>query len=188
MIQKLSLFLAAAILSIHASASLAQGYMGVQVGQADMNLDILSKLDTSTSVGVYGGYSINKYFAVELSYSGYGDEDVNYSGPGALGDLVAPRWTVSSDSLSFHGLIKAPFDDGLTLYAKAGWSMWDVEFDVNDAPRDGYEDSSSNGTDFSYGLGVMFDASRHVSLRLDYTAVTTDKSSANISVGVQYNL
>jgi outer membrane autotransporter protein len=65
--------------------------------------------------------------------------------------------------------------------------MWDVELDVNDAPRDGYEDSSSDGTDFSYGLGVMFDASRHVSLRLDYTAVTTDKSSANISVGVQYN-
>ena len=78
--------------------------MGLQVGQADMNLDILSKLDTSTSVGVYGGYSINKYFAVELSYSDYGDEDVNYSGPGALGDPVAPRWTVSSDSLSVHGL------------------------------------------------------------------------------------
>ena len=77
--------------SVYASLTLAQSYVGLKLGHAE----IMSDLESSSSLGWYLGHAVSENFAVELNYDSFGDADIE----GVDVEL-------SADALSVYGVFK----------------------------------------------------------------------------------
>jgi long-subunit fatty acid transport protein len=121
--------------------------------------EIKSELETESSNGfkISGGYELNEYFAIEVSYLDFGNHDLKSSEtegfealarfeiffdlvelglPLELADFISQSTeiNVSADiepkgyDISLIGI--APINDSFELYGKLGWFNWEADFNI----------------------------------------------------------
>jgi len=165
---------AAAVLSLAAGPALGQiddndnregFYLGVGLGDFSSSADSLEDFDEldfdsdDTAMKVFGGWRLNRFFAVQLDYIDFGDSSTT-------ANLLDIRSNTSGFAPTVIGTLPIGFFE---LFAKAGMMGYDVDFDIENDP--GYSDS---GEDPIYGVGVGLTLIERLSLRLEYEVVDID--------------
>lgn len=159
----------AALLSalVAAPAIAADTYVGVNVGKNQMDY---SGINSSTAIGVLGGYSFNQNVAAEVAYTNLGSAD--YYGTSITGHVF-----------SVAAVGSLPLNKDFSLLGKLGVasSTWE---------QSGY--SSESKTDLTYGIGAQYNVSKTVGIRLGYDSFKVGssytKDSALISIGAVFKL
>jgi OOP family OmpA-OmpF porin len=173
-VRKAALALVGALTLAAPSIGMAQGmskaltgpdsgwYVGGGIGQSKIDIDTTG-LDPATTIDdkdtsfrVFGGYQINRHFAVELGYSQLGELSGNEPGFGSF-TSEAKAW-----DLVAVGIL--PVADKFSLLGKVGMYKADVDFS---APAAGESMSDSN-SDLTYGIGVQYDFSKNLGLRAEW--------------------
>lgn len=163
--------LGAAVLALSSSFAHAGGYLGLNIGQADIDID---GFDKSFSYSVTGGYKFNKYFALEASLLQLGEFD----------DNIAPVWTLDFDGFNTAAVGILPINEQFNLFAKAGIFMWNAQLSEAGFGTIGETD----GTDINIGIGASYSFSKNWEASAQYQSFTLDDTDAsNLSIGIQYN-
>jgi OOP family OmpA-OmpF porin len=165
---------AAAVLTLTAGPALGQiddndnregFYLGVGLGDFSSSADSLEDFDEldfdsdDTAMKVFGGWRLNRFFAIQLDYIDFGESSTN-------ANLLNIRSETSGFAPTVIGTLPIGFFE---LFAKAGMMWYDVDFDIDNDP--GYSDS---GEDPIYGVGVGLTLIERLSLRLEYEVVDID--------------
>lgn len=173
-LQKTLLAVAAGtLLSVSAQAAITYGngytgqpYVGVKVGQFDLDVD---NADNPTAYGVYAGYNFDPNFGAELEY--VGSDDADFRG----GDIDAKTYGA-------YGTYRYTFPN-TALYAKAklGIAKTEVEGDYNvGAFR--VSDSTSD-TGIAGGLGLGYAVTPNMGVEAEYAMMDSDVDAKLITVG-----
>lgn len=180
--------LAVAGLMIGASAS-AQVYVGATAGQTKWNDDCkgTTKCDTtSTGYKLFGGYNIDKNFAVEASYFSLGKINAN----GTVGQVNTSA-EVKGTGFEIAGVAKHDFTEQFGGFAKLGLAR--VKADANSVvPGWAHFSQDTTSTQPVLGLGLTYKVSKDIALRGEFESrrvkLGGDKDTVNnFSVGVQYS-
>jgi opacity protein-like surface antigen len=148
------------------AAEPAPFYAGLDVGST--KFDPIS--DNRTSFGAYVGYAFNPYVAVEANYRSLARYDGIYIN-GVKSDL-----SLDQAALSVIGTL--PLAAGFNVFARYGRTRIDSKVSAgNFKPYD-------SGDGALFGLGVGYDVTPKVALRLEY--VSPAKDLRNVSGGVTY--
>ncbi|MBS7457447.1 porin family protein [Coralloluteibacterium stylophorae] len=162
-------------LPVAAQAAERGFYAGGKVGAASYDDDFLDEDDTS--FGVYGGFQFNPYFALEGSYTNFGDIEGSLTPPDLGTGSVEPR----SFGVAAIGML--PIGNQFSLLASAGLQSWEAN------PDDDLEDvvGDRDSTDPFYGVGAQFDFTSNVSLRAQYQRYEFgDADNDEVSLGLHY--
>jgi OOP family OmpA-OmpF porin len=198
LIKKASLALLAAAGMAVSSASMAQGnpadtgfYAGVSFGQSDANIDCVGTTscdNKDTAWKIFGGYQINRNFAVEFGYADLGEATASVPSfffPG-LGVVPASNLSIETTVFELVGIGSIPVADRFSLYGKAG--VYRAESDVSvsfvSLPT---VTSSDSTTDFTFGFGARYDFTRNFGVRAEwqrYTGIDIGSTSETADVDV----
>jgi len=162
-------------LSAHAADKEQGFYMGADIGRAKQNLNAGSQSSdrNSNSLNLYGGYQIDKHFAVELGYADLGKAKI--------GDASAKTKALNADLLASTALTQ-----DLSLYGRLGAARYDRDFSTG---------GSDHTVGFKLGAGLEYKLSDQLSLRGEVTRYnnlpTADgqgfgRTANNVSAGVKY--
>jgi len=134
------------------------GYLGVGLGQSKVKgacEGFTSCDDTDTGVKLFGGYQFVPNAAVEIGYINLG----KFKGTDSGG------FTLESKShgfdVDFVGTL--PLNDQFAVLARVGMFFWKVDLSGN-----GVASQSGSGNDLTYGLGLVYDVSKKVSVRFEW--------------------
>ena len=107
---------------------------------------------------VYGGYKFNKYLGAEgaLVYLGSADANGTFLGVPVTSDVYA-------GGLELAGTGTVPITDQFGILAKLGVLFWGIHSEVGT----GFE-RDENGTSFATGMGLKYDITKHVGIRLEW--------------------
>ena len=120
-------------------------YVGGSLGQSDFKeLD-----DEDTAWKIFGGYEINRNFAVELGYTN-------------LGEVSRPGASVEATAWELVGVGSFPVADRFSIYGKLGGYRAETEARLLGLSRD----ESNNG--ITYGVGAQYDFTRTVGVRAEW--------------------
>ncbi|HLO94445.1 MAG TPA: outer membrane beta-barrel protein [Burkholderiaceae bacterium] len=167
--------IALASFTAHAADKEQGFYMGADIGRAKQNLDAgnLSSDRNTNSLNLYGGYKIDKNFAVELGYADLGKAKI--------GDASAKTKALNADLLASTALTQ-----DLSLYGRLGAARYDRDFSTG---------SGDHTVGFKVGAGLEYKLSEQLSLRGEVTRYnnlpTADgqgfgRSANNVSAGLKY--
>lgn len=152
-------------------------YLGGKVGASSTDSVID---DSDTSLGIYGGYRINPYFAVEAEYTDFGKFDVRFRQLEFDNPRLGPR-TWGARAIGF-----VPINENIELLGSIGAHS----FDTNPRDDEGFREvvGSNSSTDLFYGLGAQFNFNGGMSLRTQYQRYEfKDAGKINeLSLGVHY--
>jgi len=134
------LALATTAFALPASAQLNMSsvYVGGSLGQAKAKSSCSGCDDKDTTLGLFAGYRVNRYFAAELGFHDLG----------SYGPIDASAWELV-------GVGAWPITEQFSVYGKLGGYRGKFE---------GAGASESN-TDLTYGVGLQFDVNKNVGLR-----------------------
>lgn len=155
-----SLIAVAAMSSAAFSAGAADtgfyGGLGLGRSQSDVNAGPIagSKDDKDNAWKAFGGYQINRYFAVEGGYADLGRASV--IGPAGAASFDSQVWQASAVG-------SLPLTEQFALTGKLGVARTstDVVGNVGGAPIV----ASDNNTDPTYGLGLRYDFTKQIGVR-----------------------
>jgi len=146
------------------------GYAGIGFGYSKFVVDGSSESYEDTNIRAFLGYDLNRYFAIE----------------GGLGSIPLDEFL--NDASEFTGidvsvLAKLPVTSRLSAYARLGY--WDWKFDGL------HQGTGQNfhGEDVLYGLGLDYQVSSRLKLRLDairYEASDADLDTLNGSIAYRW--
>jgi OOP family OmpA-OmpF porin len=131
-------------------------YAGGSLGQSTADCDVspFSCDDKDTSWKIFGGYQINRNFAVELGYANLGE--LTISGFGA-------NITAESTAWDLVGVGIFPINNQFSVYGKLGFYRGTVDVSSNVG---GSGDDSTNGVTF--GAGARYNFSPKVGLQAEW--------------------
>jgi opacity protein-like surface antigen len=134
-------------------------YLGAGAGStsAELGTDTRVNFDATGFKG-FVGYEAMRYFAVELSYTDFGDLDES-SG--------VRRFQGDAQAAALWGIGILPVTPRLGLYARLGYSAYDSEVsetDGNNPPTIKTDD----GYDLAWGFGFSYNFTRSWGLRLEW--------------------
>lgn len=193
----LGVFVSAAAMSAHAQSDFKSKMSAdLLIGFADHKTSFHNGAGSETgndiSFGVRGAYSVNKNVAVELAYQDYGETEGTYFD--RSGNIINDRVSASAITAGLKG--SYPLQNGLTLSARLGASMWDVEARQYDSslptPRSGEDD----GTGVYYGVGAEYALNEKFSVGAEYTVtdmrlafeeITADHDVRNVAAFISYS-
>jgi len=136
--------------------------------------------DSDTGLKIFGGYSFNDNFAVELSYFDLGEVRGGFSDP-FFGDF---NFEVGVSGLNASAVGRLPVSDTFSLFGKLGVASYDVDAHVSGDFGTGSDSQSE--TDMTYGIGAALSLGQW-ELRAEYEAINVDNGDADmISVGAMY--
>jgi OOP family OmpA-OmpF porin len=162
-------------------------YAGASIGTTKLTDDGLESSafdvdDSDTGFKIFGGYSFNNNFAVELSYFDLGEVSGVLDDP-FFGD-IAFDVGVSGFNASVVG--RLPVAETFALFGKLGFASYDLEAHATVSGFGSGSDSSSE-SDLTYGVGAALSVGPQWELRAEYEAINVDDGDANmISVGAMY--
>lgn len=167
--------IALASLSAHAADKEQGFYMGADIGRAKQNLSAGSQSSdrNSSSMNLYGGYQIDKHFAVELGYADLGKAKI--------GDSSAKTKALNADLL-----VGTALTPELSVYTRLGAARYDRDFSAG---------SSDHTVGFKLGAGMEYKLSEQLSVRTELTRYNNlptatgqgfGRTANNISAGVKY--
>ncbi|MDE2790876.1 MAG: outer membrane beta-barrel protein [Paracoccaceae bacterium] len=156
-------------LSLAASQSWAQGYVGASVGSANVKKSALCTAeeltcdDSDTAFKLYGGYYINENLLAEFGFAKLGKVG---SLPG-----VGEELTSSTHDFSITGAAVLSFPAGdFSFFGKAGGHYWrGSKTELGQSVKD-------SGFGGLVGLGVQYEISGAMGVRLEYEAFLVDKA------------
>lgn len=136
-------------------------YAGLSAGRADYK-DACDGFpgscdDDDTAWKVYGGYQFTKNWGVEFGYVDFGEIKGTVPAVGTI-KTEADGWTLS-------GVGTLPFSNNFSGFAKLGIIRADVDTKVTGVFAGSASDSS---TDWTFGLGVKYDFTQNVGLRVEW--------------------
>ncbi len=131
------------------------------------------------SVGIRGAFSLNRYLALELAYHNYGEIDESYIDE--FGDSINDKVSATAFNAGVKGIL--PFDNGISLYGRAGVSFWDVEARSTDSyfPGEVFK-VDDDGSDAYVGIGLQYNLTPKLIIGAEYTITTMGLSVEGISV------
>ena len=147
---------------------IAGGYVGAGIGQT--NVDACSDLyaagattcdDEDTGFKFFGGYDINKNFAIEAGYTDAGEVSASGGGGTATAELTA---------LSLYGKGTVPLNETFSLFGKVGLASWEADLSATGYGSLGSED----GTDLAIGIGGEFNVNNTFGVRAEWERVDAD--------------
>jgi OOP family OmpA-OmpF porin len=156
-----SLVVAAGALS---STVMAQGYIGVGIGQSDFKVDCAGTTSCDkkdTGAKVYGGYMFAPNFGVEAAYFDLGKAKATGSEP----DIGSFSASIKADGYALYGVAMAPLDN-FNVYAKLGVASVKGKAEVSGSL--GSLSHSQRHTGFAWGVGAGYEFTKNFGLRLEY--------------------
>jgi OmpA-OmpF porin, OOP family len=159
-------------------------YLGAKAGQSEFKgsctptpgITFLSCDEKDTAWGVFAGYQVNRYFAVEGGWTDFGETEASATVGG-----IPVNAAISAKGWELVGVGSIPFTDQFSAYAKAGAFRWRVRGSVA-VPGVGSASANDSGTDFTYGVGLRFDFTKVVGARLEWQRYN-DVGSSNTGQG-----
>ncbi|MBA6392437.1 outer membrane beta-barrel protein [Colwellia sp. BRX10-3] len=141
-------------------------YVGLGVGQSSIDITAsdlglendVSIDDSDTAFKIFGGYDVNKNFAVELGYIELGEASVSSSNG-------IEKIEAEVDAILASVIGKLPLTDHSSIFVKIGYSSWDIEASWRDMSE--LNHYTEDGTDVFFGAGYGY-------------------SWSNISAGVEF--
>jgi OOP family OmpA-OmpF porin len=147
-------------------------YAGVGIGEATIEVDDVDFDASDTAFKVFGGYSFNENFAVELTYFDGGSPNENFEFAGIGGSVDA-----EVDGLNASVVGRIPVGDTFSLFAKLGFASYDVKVTARAA---GFSESADGSDeDISYGLGAALGFGSF-EVRAEYEAIDVSDGSFNV--------
>ena len=176
-LQKTLLALAAgSLLSISAQAAVSYGngytgqpYVGVKVGQFDLDVD---GADDPTAYGVYGGYNFDPNFGVEVEY--VGSDDADYYG----GDIDAKTYGA-------YGTYRYAFPNS-GLYAKGKVGIAKTELEASATVAGVTRSESVDDTSLAGGIGLGYAVNQDLSVEAEYDIVGSDTDLMTIGAQLKF--
>jgi OmpA-OmpF porin, OOP family len=142
-------------------------YVGAGFGEASQDFGEFD--DSDKAFKLFGGWSFNKYFAVE---GGYIDA-------GTMSDTIGQLGVdISSDGFFVEGLAKWPIGRYFAPYAKFGYVFYDSTQKLTLGPMSASE--SESDSDFIFGGGFEFNLTENFRLRAEYEEVNLPDSAFDI--------
>jgi OOP family OmpA-OmpF porin len=146
------------------SASLAQApkpseagfYLGGSIGESSGDCNSTASTscdDKDTAWKIFGGYQLNRNFAVELGYTDLGE--VSSSGPFGT-KIESTVW----DLVAVGSL---PLGNNFSLYGKLGAYRAEAELSSSAGVS-----GDKSTTDLTYGLGARYDFTRNLGVRAEW--------------------
>ncbi len=172
MILKQRLFAALTAVSVLLiGPSVAAGpYIGASIGQLDLDLP---DFENTRGLQIFGGYNINPYFAVEVSYLDIDDTT----------DFFVPELSFGGDTLSLGVLGRLPVTNQFEVYGQVGVHRWDITIQET-----GFPDFDDDGTDMFYGVGATYTFRHGLGVGARFTIYDVDGIDINkSSVHLQYS-
>lgn len=157
-----------------ATPLLAQAYIGVSAGRADLNPNrsdwstagVATTFDDKSSAWrVFAGYNLNRNLGLEVGYANLGDYNADVTTAGDAG-----RATVEVNSWQLFVTGTAPLNDRFALHGKIGaarneskmnFSSGGVAFLANDS-------GGKTRTSLAWGIGASYSLNKSLAVRLDY--------------------
>ncbi len=148
---------------------------------ASTNLD-----DSDTGFKIFGGYLYNENWGVEVGYMDLGE--FGFSGA-TTGPVVNYSGNIEVDTWYLAGVLNLPVADTIAINARAGFAFWDASASVT-AGTGGVSNTVSgsaddDGTDAIIGVGVSFNVTDNMAIRVDYDRINTDDEVDMFSAGLQ---
>ena len=176
-LQKTLLALAAgSLLSISAQAAVSYGngytgqpYVGVKVGQFDLDVD---GADDPTAYGVYGGYNFDPNFGVEVEY--VGSDDADYYG----GEIDAKTYGA-------YGTYRYAFPNS-GLYAKGKVGIAKTELEASATVAGVTRSESVDDTSLAGGIGLGYAVNQDFSVEAEYDIVGSDTDLMTIGAQLKF--
>ena len=177
-LQKTLLALAAgSLLSVGAQAAVAYGngytgqpYVGVKVGQFDVDVD---GADDPTAYGVYGGYNFDPNFGIEAEYVGSDDADY-YNGD------------IDAKSYGAYGTYRYQFPN-TGLYAKGKLGVAKTEIEGNFlAENSNRKTISKDDTSLAGGIGLGYSVNPDFSVEAEYDKLGSDADLMTIGAHLKF--
>jgi OmpA-OmpF porin, OOP family len=140
-------------------------YAGVGVGSGTIEVDGVEDFDfdeSDTAFKIFGGYSFNENFAVELTYLDGGAPEMTVSAPGVTASLE-----FEASGLSAAVLGRLPLADSFAIFGKVGLTSYDLEATgrINGEEFFSGKDSSE---EITYGIGGSFSFGPSFEMRAEY--------------------
>lgn len=148
-------------------------YAGVGIGEASVKVDDVDFDASDTAFKVFGGYSVNQYFAVELTYfdGGAPSEDFSFGGQSASVETEITGLTASAVG-------RLPLGETFALFGKLGFTSYDATVSASGGGFSASEDGSDE--DLSYGIGAALGFGQSFEVRAEYEAVDISDGSFNV--------
>ncbi|MBE0625253.1 MAG: outer membrane beta-barrel protein, partial [Burkholderiales bacterium] len=196
----------AAIVSPYAMADDAGWYAGVNAGQSKANIDdaritdaLIGAGSTATSIAdddsdtgykLYGGYKFNRHFAVEGGYFNLGS--FGFEASTVPAGTLSGRIKVQGLNLDLVGIV--PFTDKFSAFGRVGANYAEAKdsFSGTGAVNVIRPNPSKRETNVKYGLGLQYDFSKTLAMRLEAERYRINDAVGNkgdidlISVGLIY--
>lgn len=177
-LQKTLLALAAgSLVSMGAQAAVSYGngytgqpYVGVKVGQFDLDVD---GADKPTAYGVYGGYNFDPNFGIEAEYVGSDDADY-YNGD------------IDAKSYGAYGTYRYQFPN-TGLYAKGKLGVAKTEIEGNYLVKDAERKSiSQSDTSLAGGIGLGYSVNPNFSVEAEYDKLGSDADLMTVGAQLKF--
>lgn len=177
-LQKTLLTLAAgSLLSMGAQAAVSYGngytgqpYVGVKVGQFDLDVD---GADKPTAYGVYGGYNFDPNFGIEAEYVGSDDADY-YNGD------------IDAKSYGAYGTYRYQFPN-TGLYAKGKLGVAKTEIEGNFLAKDLERKTlSQSDTSLAGGIGLGYSVNPNFSVEAEYDKLGSDADLMTVGAQLKF--
>jgi OmpA-OmpF porin, OOP family len=142
-------------------------YIGAGIGEANNKSGEFDGSDTAFQI--FGGYSFNEHFALELTYVDAGTQDDR------IGEVEV---TNESSGVIVSALGAVPIGPIVSLYGKVGYAFYDA--DATFRLGNLQERESDSDEDPAYGVGVELAILRGLRLRAEYEIVDVSDGDFDI--------
>ena len=175
------------------------GYIGGNLGQASTDTGVSGTTGTANldeeDLGwkIYGGVTLNNYFAVEVQYADFGEATLSgnandtfvFEGT-ALQFLTTAELVLDGDSLGFAAVAGYDMNEYVRPYIRLGGHQWDSSFSVA-AGGLSATIADDDGFDIFYGIGIKIKISEQFSAVAEYENYTFDEENVDlITAGIQF--
>jgi OOP family OmpA-OmpF porin len=152
-------------------------YIGGSIGQSKVDFcgDAFPGAncdEKDTTWKVFAGYQINRNFALELGYIDLGE--VSVSDPTGRIGLAATAW-------EFVGIGSIPIADRFFFFGKIG--LYRAETELNAAAGTLVVNADESNTDLTFGLGLRYDFTRNLGVRLEWQRYSDVKGPSILDEG-----
>jgi OmpA-OmpF porin, OOP family len=161
-------------------------YAGAAFGSttiSDDGFDGAGVDDSDTGLKIFGGYSFNENFAVEVSYFDFGEISGRLDNDPFFGDV---RFDLGVSGLNASAVGVLPLAETFALFGKLGFASYDVDVSVT-VPGFGSGSGSQSETEMTYGVGGLLRFAGSFEARIEYEAINVSGGDVNmISLGGLY--
>lgn len=159
-------------------------YIGINLSQNRVEINDLSGKLRPTALGLTAGISLTPHLAAELRLSsGISDSSKSIDGNGDTAKLKLKQKLTYG--LYLKGIV--PVTRSFSLYALVGGTHFKAELKGKSAL--GSVSETDSDSDFSYGAGLIFDASMNTSINLEYARLYNkdDIDIRGLLLGINYH-